>query len=908
MNKFIVFCALTCWSLLGAKSSAEAAETSLYLERFGPALCLSSAKPYLSEPARIAPHPAPAAIEQKRIDGAIALIALAEFGGSEAVERAAWTRAIELADDFPAGEFRTYAKACMMARRYLASKFAQPSERDELLAFLKKSPITNRALALVVQDAAVSQRAGQEAFVALAGERVDRNLGWIDDQLDLLYAVTAYRIHRDPAWRADPLQPANELLPIRERLRTTVPQALAELNARIFVHSALASLPDPETADPGPWAKRMGVLWLEMREQGAVDSRDPAIASLLRALLGAAQNEWLLALANKPGTPDSYKRFERDVAQMGPQPSRTVLTPDLATHSRMLWFLRSDRRINALNTHFVIAVASFKNFDPARVGQGVRDLITHKALFDFPTALEGNRPTPHDWRWNAEKRQAVGGILDRVAAVERVRPTDRARLAGAVLPLLQFGTPSITPYIDAKAQLDSGAIPAANAKLYRGPINQMLQYATALRQFALAMPTRTTSRPDAEKLSAAIIATTQLFGPAREVTYDRIERQAPGLKAFLAVPPVSLERMRQQLRDDEAVVVFYPSGKHSYAISYARDQTCFEFNDISEDQVDAAVARIRASMDSYRENVSAAFPLSDAQLLYRASFGQVSACTAGKRSLIYAAFGNASRLPPALLHDGNGFLAESRALSVAISMEQLEQLRAARTRQPGVAMLGVGAALLEHDELERGRPNLASFQSAPTAKLYGMPQFLRSVAEGFPAQSDLLLGRRQATTKAFLAKAANRRLMVFGTHGVTSEDGVEIDPYLVLAPDGAHNGQLSASIVRQLDLGATRTVVLAACDTAGASGAIGADAFSGLVTAFNSAGVHNVVASHWKVLETTTTDLLAPALRKAEAGTGLAEALREQQVRSIRSSDPAVRHPAYWAPYVVIGDGKVSLE
>ena len=73
-------------------------------------------------------------------------------------------------------------------------------------------------------------------------------------------------------------------------------------------------------------------------------------------------------------------------------------------------------------------------------------------------------------------------------------------------------------------------------------------------------------------------------------------------------------------------------------------------------------------------------------------------------------------------------------------------------------------------------------------------------------------------------------------------------------------------------------------------------------------GVDNVVASHWKVLETTTTDLLAPALRKAEAGTGLAEALREQQVRSIRSSDPAVRHPAYWAPYVVIGDGKVSLE
>lgn len=164
MNKFIVFCALTCWALLGAKGSAEAAETSLYLERFGPALCLSSAKPYLSEPARMAPHPAPAAIEQKRIDGAIALTALAEFGGSQAVERAAWTRAIELADDFPAGEFRTYAKACMMARRYLASKFAQPGERDELLAFLKKSPITNRALALVVQDAAVSQRAGQEAL------------------------------------------------------------------------------------------------------------------------------------------------------------------------------------------------------------------------------------------------------------------------------------------------------------------------------------------------------------------------------------------------------------------------------------------------------------------------------------------------------------------------------------------------------------------------------------------------------------------------------------------------------------------------------------------------------------------------------------------------------------------------
>ena len=79
---------------------------------------------------------------------------------------------------------------------------------------------------------------------------------------------------------------------------------------------------------------------------------------------------------------------------------------------------------------------------------------------------------------------------------------------------------------------------------------------------------------------------------------------------------------------------------------------------------------------------------------------------------------------------------------------------------------------------------------------------------------------------------------------------------------------------------------------------------SGLSRAFFYAGARAMLVSHWAVDSEATVKLVTKAFEyiAAEPATGRAEALRKSMLAMVQGGGRE-SHPAYWAPFVVVGEG-----
>src|SRR5262249_39249263 len=180
------------------------------------------------------------------------------------------------------------------------------------------------------------------------------------------------------------------------------------------------------------------------------------------------------------------------------------------------------------------------------------------------------------------------------------------------------------------------------------------------------------------------------------------------------------------------------------------------------------------------------------------------------------------------------------------------------------------------------------------------------------AARDIHLGNR-ATEQAVKRLSSSGelgkyRIVHFATHGALAGqlDGTH-EPGLILNPPEQRteedDGYLSASEIAALKLDAD-WVILSACNTAAGS-ATSAEALSGLGRAFIYAGARALLVSHWEVNSDATVKLITTAVREmaADPRVGRAEALRRAMLALIDKGTPEEAHPAYWAPFVLVGEG-----
>src|SRR5262249_17445780 len=127
---------------------------------------------------------------------------------------------------------------------------------------------------------------------------------------------------------------------------------------------------------------------------------------------------------------------------------------------------------------------------------------------------------------------------------------------------------------------------------------------------------------------------------------------------------------------------------------------------------------------------------------------------------------------------------------------------------------------------------------------------------------------------------------------------------LVFAPGNGHSnndsGALHAYELYGRRFARTRLVVLAACRTASGRRARG-EGIASLARPFLAAGVPAVIASLWNADDRAATQLFTIFHERRIAGEDSVAALRSAQLSLLNSSDTALRSPAMWASFVLLG-------
>jgi CHAT domain-containing protein len=391
-------------------------------------------------------------------------------------------------------------------------------------------------------------------------------------------------------------------------------------------------------------------------------------------------------------------------------------------------------------------------------------------------------------------------------------------------------------------------------------------------------------------------------------------------------------------------------GLDYYGTSAAEGSRCSELLKTDRNEIDRQQGRL-LPFDPQR-----------AHALYTALFGQVEDIINGKRLLLVTS-GALTQLPFQVLITNKpkartgsadfrdlSWLIRTNALSVLPSVSSLRALRQlARDSHVSRTLIGFGNPLLNGPDAsyEKWASEARTKQSCPSLpaqrvaglglerrgvlalKLRGGLVDVANVRSQVPLPEtadelcavardlgvggqDVHLGERatEAEVKRLSAagELAKYRMVHFATHGALAgqiADGSE--PGLLLTPPRSptelDDGYLSASEIATLKFDAD-WVILSACNTA-AGGTEGAEALSGLARAFLYAGARALLVSHWSVYSDTTVRLITGAVSRmaSDKSIGRAEALRQSMLAMIDNGEPLEAHPAYWAPFVVVGEG-----
>jgi CHAT domain-containing protein/tetratricopeptide (TPR) repeat protein len=249
----------------------------------------------------------------------------------------------------------------------------------------------------------------------------------------------------------------------------------------------------------------------------------------------------------------------------------------------------------------------------------------------------------------------------------------------------------------------------------------------------------------------------------------------------------------------------------------------------------------------------------------------------------------------------------------------IQRAKQARLRQHCQTLTGTQQALLQ----TRGRRNLSILTGGkaeiPELKIQlPLPETadeLCAVANSFtPAAGEVRLGAEATETEIKNLSESGRlteyRIVHFATHGaLAGQVRGSVEPGLLLTPPeqatALDDGYLTASEISSLKLDAD-WVVLSACNTAGAERP-DAEAFSGLARAFFYAGTRALLVSHWAVGSGAAVRLTTGAIAalREDPAVGRAEALRRSMVSLIEDPAAGASHPSVWAPFVVVGEGRL---
>jgi CHAT domain-containing protein len=292
------------------------------------------------------------------------------------------------------------------------------------------------------------------------------------------------------------------------------------------------------------------------------------------------------------------------------------------------------------------------------------------------------------------------------------------------------------------------------------------------------------------------------------------------------------------------------------------------------------------------------------------------------KTLIYAPDGQLRYIPIGALHDGKQWLTERYAINI-ITAKSLTNLTQQPTQQPKILAGAIGGKRGEETSVTVG-PRSFQFGGLPATDTE-----IDSIQTLQPSTTTTLKST-QFTLPNIKPKFADYNILHLATHAAIVPGNPE-DSFILF------NNKTTATLkeIENWTLSNFDLVVLSACET-GLAGNFGTNGeeILGLGYQFQTRGAKATIASLWKVADDSTQQLMTAFYQALKAGQSKTQALQTAQRSLIARPDrnptsgtsgtrsdiepklvgqpnPSAsksmhgqyRHPYYWAPFILIGNG-----
>ena len=389
----------------------------------------------------------------------------------------------------------------------------------------------------------------------------------------------------------------------------------------------------------------------------------------------------------------------------------------------------------------------------------------------------------------------------------------------------------------------------------------------------------------------------------------KVRKQDKEQASLMSVEPLTLKQAQELLDPGTTLVEYFVTGAVTYVWIVEKEKLRFVTVELSREKLSSLVKTLRETIFTLGEREK----LNEASVsLYKQLIQPLLPHITGKE-LIIVPHDVLHYLPfHALLSPEGKYLIESYPLYY-LSSASLLQFTKEKRRAKGDRVLALG-----NPDLGDPRMNLrfAELEAREVQKLY--------------PQSTVLL-KREATEEKGKSLSPQHDIIHFASHAELSEDD-PLSSAILLAKGGKEDGRLEVREIFGMDLKAN-LIVLSACET-GLGKLSSGDELVGLTRAFIYAGTPSVVASLWKVEDSSTAALMASFYKNLKTMSKV-ESLRQAQLALIRgearsdllarrgiggvgklgetpqsqsqSSVPvsiSTSHPYFWAPFILVGDGK----
>lgn len=354
--------------------------------------------------------------------------------------------------------------------------------------------------------------------------------------------------------------------------------------------------------------------------------------------------------------------------------------------------------------------------------------------------------------------------------------------------------------------------------------------------------------------------------------------------------PLNLLKIQEKLPANVTLISYAFLSEKLYIWCVTKDQIHSVQSPVKEEEIKALITRFYGSIGNYAKR-EAIKPILTS--LYQGIFQPILPFVSQDQTLVFIPSKSLYQIPfPALVDDKTDqYLIEKQKVMVSpsatIFIKCLEKKQQLAKQKFINNILAIGDPKFNHKKFH------------DLSDLSGAELEAKKVIQFYPS-SQLLL-HEEATKTKFLSLANNYNVIHFAGHSIMDAQS-PLYSELVFAEgeDKQQSSGLYAYELYKQKFNHTKLVVLAACKTANGR-SLNNEGIANLARPFLAAGVPTVVASLWNASDDVSAELFIAFHKKLIATNDPVEALQSAQLHLINHSNPNMRLPQMWAPFVLLG-------